>query len=154
MKRWVKRIFAGLLFVVVVLQFVPVDHSNPPEHGQLPASPEVQAVLRRACYDCHSNETNWPWYSKIAPASLLISSDVKKGRKEVNFSTWEKYDERRKARKLKEIAKEVEKGDMPLPYYLPLHPDAKLSAAERDMIVNWAKERNTSIIGLSSKTKS
>jgi heme-binding protein len=64
---------------------------------------------------------------------------VKKGRKEVNFSTWEQYDENRRVRKLKEIAKQVEKGDMPLFYYLPLHPDARLSAAERERIVNWAK---------------
>jgi uncharacterized membrane protein len=140
MKRWFKRIFVGLLLVGVVLQFVPVDRTNPPEHGQLAASPEVQAVLRRACYDCHSNETNWPWYSKIAPVSLLISSDVKKGRKEVNFSVWESYDKRRKTRKLREIAKEVEKGSMPLAYYLPLHPDAKLTAAERDLILSWAKQ--------------
>jgi heme-binding protein len=71
---------------------------------------------------------------------LLIANDVKKGRKEVNFSTWEQYDEGRRARKLKEIAKEVETGDMPLFYYLPLHPDAKLTAAERELIVKWAKQ--------------
>jgi hypothetical protein len=99
----------------------------------------VQALLRRSCFDCHSNETQWPWYAQIAPVSLLIARDVKNGRKEVNFSMWEKFDEKRKARKLKEIAKEVEKGDMPLFYYLPLHPDAKLSAAERELIIRWAK---------------
>jgi hypothetical protein len=71
---------------------------------------------------------------------LLIARDVRKGRKEVNFSTWEKYDEKHKARKLKEIAKEVEKGGMPLFYYSPLHPDAKLTPAERGAIVNWAKQ--------------
>jgi len=69
----------------------------------------------------------------------MIAQDVKKGRKEVNFSTWENYDAKRKARKLKEIAKEVEQGGMPLFYYLPLHPDAKLSPAERARIVKWAQ---------------
>jgi len=140
MKKTVKRIGIALVVVVVALQFVPVEKTNPAGHGQLAAPPEVQALLQRACYDCHSNETVWPWYSHIAPASLLIASDVKKGRKEVNFSTWEQYDESRRARKLKEIAKQVEKGDMPLFYYLPLHPDAKLSAAERERIVKWAKQ--------------
>lgn len=140
MKRWLKRIAAGLLLAVGALQFVPVDSINPPEHGQLPASAEVQAVLRRSCYDCHSNETRWPWYAKIFPASLLIARDVKKGRGEVNFSMWEKYDERRKMRKLREIAKEVEKGSMPPAYYLPLHLEARLSAAERDLIMRWAKQ--------------
>jgi hypothetical protein len=140
MKRWFKRILVGLLFVGVVLQFVPVDRTNPPEHGQPPASPEVEAILRRACYDCHSNETNWPWYSKIAPASLLLARDVKEGRREVNFSTWEKYDEQRRMRKRREIVKEVEQGSMPPGYYVPLHPEAKLSATDRGLIIKWAQQ--------------
>ncbi len=137
---WLKRIGIGLVALLVVLQFVPIERANPPERGEAPGPPEVQALLRRACFDCHSHETKWPWYAQIAPISLLIARDVKNGRKEVNFSLWEKYDERRKARKLKEITKEVEKGDMPLFYYLPLHPDAKLSAAEREIILRWAKQ--------------
>lgn len=140
MKKTVKRIAIALMVILIALQFVPVDKTNPPAHGQLAAPAEVQALLHRACYDCHSNETVWPWYSLIAPASLLIASDVKKGRKEVNFSTWDRYDERRRARKLKEIAKQVEKGEMPLFYYLPLHPDAKLSEPERELIVKWANQ--------------
>jgi hypothetical protein len=161
MKRWLKRAGIGLIVITVVLQLIPIERTNPSERGEPSGPPEVQALLRRACYDCHSNETNWPWYSKIAPASLLIARDVQKGRKEVNFSTWEKYDDRRKARKLKEIAKEVEKGDMPLPYYLPLHPHylplhphAKLLAEERELIVKWAKDLNTSRIGRTSESKS
>lgn len=140
MKKWLKRVGIGLFLILIGLQFVPVDRANPPEHDQLAVPAEVQAILRRACYDCHSNETNWPWYSQIAPASLLLANDVKEGRREVNFSTWEKYDQRRKSRKLKEIANQVEKGDMPLWYYLPLHPDAKLSPADRELILKWAKQ--------------
>jgi hypothetical protein len=140
MKQFFKRLGFALIVILIGLQFIPVDKSNPPERGAAAAPAEVQALLRRACFDCHSNETVWPWYSQIAPASLLIARDVRKGRKEVNFSTWEKYDETHKARKLKEIAKEVEKGGMPLFYYLLLHPDAKLSPAERELIVNWAKQ--------------
>lgn len=128
------------MVITIAIQFIAVDQSNPPERGMAAAPAEVQAPLRRACFDCHSNETAWPWYSHIAPAAFLIAQDVKKGRKEVNFSAWEKYDERRKARKLKEIAKQVEKGGMPLFYYLPLHPAAKLSPIERDQIVKWAKQ--------------
>jgi hypothetical protein len=128
------------MVILVALQFVPVEKTNPPAKGQLAAPPEVQALLHRACYDCHSHETVWPWYSNVAPASLLIASDVKEGRRKVNFSTWDQYDEQRKARKLKEIAKEVAKGDMPLFYYLPLHAGSKLTAAEREMIVKWAKQ--------------
>ncbi|MGE5217450.1 MAG: heme-binding domain-containing protein [Chloroflexota bacterium] len=138
MKKWLKRLGVGLVIVVIGLQFVPVERTNPAEHGQPQAPAEIQALLRRACYDCHSNETIWPWYSQIAPLSLLLARDVKEGRREVNFSTWEKYEARRKNRKLKEIAEQVEKGDMPPWYYLPFHPDAKLSAAEREMIIKWA----------------
>ena len=140
MKQFFKRLGLALFVIVIGIQLIPVDKSNPPERGAAAAPGDVQTLLRRACFDCHSNETVWPWYSQIAPASLVIAQDVKKGRKEVNFSTWEKYDERRKARKLKEIAKQVEKGGMPLFYYLPLHPDAKLSPAERELIVKWAKQ--------------
>ena len=140
MKKFLKRTGLALIIILIVSQFFPVDQTNPPARGAAAAPAEVQALLRRACFDCHSNETVWPWYSQIAPASLLIARDVKEGRKEVNFSTWEKYDEKRKARKLKEIAKEVEKGDMPLFYYLPLHPEAKLSPAERKLIVKWATQ--------------
>ena len=140
MKQFFKRLGLALIVIVIGIQLIPVDQSSPPERGAAAAPADVQTLLRRACFDCHSNETVWPWYAQIAPASLLIARDVKKGRKEVNFSTWEKYDDKRKARKLKEIAKQVEKGGMPLYYYLPFHPDAKLSPAERELIVNWAKQ--------------
>ena len=140
MKNWLAKIGIPLVIALVAVQFVPVARTNPPENGPLPALAEVHAVIQRGCYDCHSNETRWPWYSRVAPASWLIAHDVKEGRKEVNFSIWNQYDQRRKDRKLKEIVKEVEKGKMPPWYYVPLHPDAKLSAAERELIVTWAKQ--------------
>lgn len=141
MAKWIKRIGVVLIGALVLAQFVPVAQSNPPERGNPPAPAEVQAVLRRACYDCHSNETVWPWYAKVAPASLLIAHDVDEGRKELNFSLWDQYNDQRKTRKKKEIVKEVEKGDMPLWYYTPLHPDAKLSASDRELILNWARQQ-------------
>lgn len=140
MKRWFKRILVGSLVILIGLQFIPVDRTNPPERGQPVVPLQVQVVLRRACYDCHSNETVWPWYSKIAPVSLLLARDVKKGRKELNFSTWENYAGRRRQRKLREMVKEVDRGKMPPAYYVPLHPAAKLSAADRGLIINWAQQ--------------
>ncbi len=139
MKKWLKRVGGGLIVLLIVLQFVPVERTNPPDHREFMAPADVQAILRRACYNCHSNETVWPWYSKVAPVSFLLANDVKEGRREVNFSTWEKATEQRKARKLKEIVKEVESGDMPPWYYVPLHPEAKLSPADRKTIIAWAK---------------
>lgn len=140
MGRWIKRIGIGLLVILIVAQFVPVAQSNPPERGKPAAPAEVQMVLQHACYDCHSNETVWPWYSKIAPGSFLIARDVKEGRKELNFSLWNQYDDRRKARKKKEIVKQVEKGEMPPWFYTPLHPDAKLSEKDRASLLNWARQ--------------
>jgi cytochrome c551/c552 len=140
LKKWLKRIGAGLIALLIVLQFFPVEQSNPAERGKFRAPADVEAVLRRACYDCHSHETVWPWYAKIAPLSFLLANDVKEGRREVNFSTWETYNDQRRARKLKEIVKEVQSGDMPPWYYVPLHPDAKLSPTDRQAIINWAKQ--------------
>lgn len=140
MAKWIKRFAVGLIALLIVVQFVPVVRVNPTERGQPPAPSEVQALLQRACYDCHSNETQWPWYSHVAPLSFLIARDVTEGRKELNFSLWNGFNERRKARKLKEIAEQVEQGKMPQWYYVLLHPDAKLSPADRELIIKWAKQ--------------
>jgi hypothetical protein len=139
MAKWMKKFAVGLIAVLIVVQFVPVARVNPTERGQPAAPSEVQALLQRACYDCHSNETQWPWYSSVAPLSFLIARDVTEGRKELNFSLWNGYNERRKGRKLKEIAEQVEKSKMPQWYYVSLHPDAKLSPADRELIIKWAR---------------
>ena len=140
MTKWMKKLGFGLIAVFIVAQFVPVARVNPTERGQPAAPVEVQDILQRACYDCHSNETRWPWYSQVAPASFLIARDVTDGRRELNFSLWNQYNERRKSRKLKEIAEQVEKRKMPQWYYVPFHPEAQLSPTERDLILSWAKQ--------------
>ena len=139
--RWTKKISLILVIGLFAMQLFPVERSNPSDRGQLDAPAEVESILRRACYDCHSNETRWPWYARIAPMSFLLARDVKAGRRELNLSIWDRYDQRRKARKLKEIVKEVEEGDMPPWYYVPVHPDAKLSQGERETIVKWSKRQ-------------
>ncbi len=138
--KWIKKAALFLVIALVAMQLIPLDRSNPSDRGEAAAPPEVTTILRRACYDCHSNETRWPWYAQLAPISFLLWHDVKDGRKEVNFSTWDRYDARRKERKLKEIVKEVKDGDMPPWYYVPLHPNAKLSNADRDAIIKWANQ--------------
>lgn len=90
------------------------------------------------CYDCHSNETVWPWYSGIAPVSWLVARDVRKGREELNFSTWDRYTTKQQVEKLKESWEEVEEGEMPLWFYLPVHRDAVLSAEDRAVLRKWA----------------
>ncbi len=140
MAKWMKKFAVGLIAILIVAQFVPVARVNPTERGQPAAPGEVQAILQRACYDCHSNETRWPWYAQVAPASFLIARDVNEGRRQLNFSLWSQFNERRKSRKLKEIVEQVEKSKMPQWYYVSLHPDAKLSAADRELIIKWARQ--------------
>ena len=136
------RVLLALVVILVAIQFVPVDRTSPPVEDEVPAPPDVRAVLRRACYDCHSNETTWPWYSRIAPVSWLIARDVREGREETNYSTWSRYDAKRQAKLLKESWEEVAEGEMPPWFYLPLHPDAKLSEADRAALKAWATRQS------------
>jgi hypothetical protein len=138
--RWqVLRWFLfGIVLALIVMQFVPVERSNPPVEEEVPAPANVRAMLRRACYDCHSNETRWPWYSHVAPVSWLVAHDVHEARKHLNFSTWNQYNPKRQARKLNEVWEEVDEGEMPLWYYLAVHRDAVLSDADRALLREWA----------------
>jgi cytochrome c551/c552 len=138
--RYFKTAAVGLAVALVAVQLVPVTHTNPPVGGDVAAPAEVAALLRRACYDCHSNETVWPWYSRVAPASWLVSHDVEEGREELNFSTWADYSAKRRAKKLKETAEEVSEGEMPPWYYVLLHPEARLDDAERTRLLAWTAD--------------
>jgi hypothetical protein len=129
-----------LLLALVAIQLVPVDTRNPPVTGDVPTSPAVKAVLRRACYDCHSHETRWPWYGRVAPVSWLLARDVREGRAELNFSTWDQYGAQQQVKKLKESWEEVAEGEMPPWFYLPAHREARLSAEDRALLRQWARE--------------
>ncbi|WP_298407073.1 heme-binding domain-containing protein [uncultured Chloroflexus sp.] len=135
-----KRIFRprnvamALAVLFVAIQAVPVWawQTNPPVTGDVAwTTPEAASIARRACYDCHSNETVWPWYSKIAPASWLITYDVIKGRSELNFS----QPLREPHELAQEIAEVVRSGEMPPRQYLLLHPEAKLTPQEVQALV-------------------
>lgn len=136
-KMWVWTAIA-LALVFVAIQFAPVDHSNPAIQTQVPASAEARAVLKRACYDCHSNQTRWPWYTYVAPVSWLIAKDVREGRMQLNYSTWNKLTPAEQAEVFKESWEKVQSGEMPLGIYVPLHPEAKLSPADRAILKAWA----------------
>jgi hypothetical protein len=137
-KRAVRITLLILLAIFVAIQFVPVPRSNPPVTGEITAPPEVKEVLRRSCYDCHSNETVYPWYSRVAPGSWLLARDVREGRKELNFSAWQQMQQARQNRRRKGIWKEVASGEMPPWFYLPLHPAAKLSDADKAVLKTWS----------------
>jgi hypothetical protein len=125
-----------------VAQFVRPSATNPPVQSDLVAPAEVKSALRHACYDCHSNETEWPWYSAVAPASWMIRHDVSEGRRRLNFSEWADYasDPETAAQKLRRIATSVASGDMSPRYYRLLHADARLTAAQRETLIRWAEQ--------------
>ena len=127
------------LGVLVAIQLVPVTRDNGPGTvDAVDAPPEVKTVLRRACANCHSGATEWPWYSHVAPVSWLVAHDVHEGREHLDFATLPAAKPKRKAKLFGEIAEEVEEGAMPLRSYRWLHPEARLTDAERKAIVDWA----------------
>ena len=108
--------------------------------------PAVLGILNRSCRDCHSEQTNYPWYSYVAPVSILIGSDVKRGREHLNFSEWPQYSKIRRERALSEIANQVKDRDMPLTIYLLLHPSARLSSSDVDTVFNWTQQERLRLI--------
>ncbi|MDE3165935.1 MAG: heme-binding domain-containing protein [Acidobacteriota bacterium] len=127
-----------MLLLAALIQFVPFghDHTNPPVTRE-PAwdSPQTSGLVRRACFDCHSNETVWPWYASVAPFSWLVGRDVAGGRRHLNFSQWD-----RPQRRAKDVAAEVRGGDMPPWFYLPMHPAARLTEAEKQLLISGAEK--------------
>ena len=141
----VKKILLGLAAIFVIIQFFRIDKTNPPVDPvldminvvQVPA--EIQGILKTSCYDCHSNESVYPWYTNVAPLSWWIKDHINEGRGELNFSEWADYSLRRKDHKLDEIVEMIEEEEMPLPSYLIAHGDARLSAEQKALLVVWAK---------------
>ena len=129
-----KKILIAIVVILVVIQFIPVDITNPPVTEEIKAPENVMNILHTSCYDCHSNKTNWPWYSYVAPVSFFISSDVSEGRHHLNFTEWNKYDEKRREKKLDGVEEMVEEGDMPLATYKLMHPSARLDENKINVI--------------------
>jgi len=124
---------AVLLILFLVIQVFPIgaERSNPPVVAE-PSwdSPRTRELFHRACADCHSNETRWPWYSHVAPVSWLVAHDVAEGREHFNTSEWN-----RPQRHAGKAARELREGDMPLPIYLPMHREARLSPGEKQELL-------------------
>lgn len=137
MKRRYKIVLA-VAGVLIGAQAFQCDRTNPTVTGDLHADADVDAVLRRACYDCHSNETRWPWYSRVAPISWLVHRDVFEGRRHLNFSEWDKVPADKLEKRKSGCWREVNSGDMPLWFYLPMHPAAKLGDADKAILRRWA----------------
>ncbi len=133
-----KYVLIFIAILLVAIQFVPVKMINEKTAKalEIKAPKKVMSILKRSCYDCHSNEVKFPWYASIAPASFFIKRHVDIGRKWLNFSIWETYTPKQKDKKLEEIYKAVYKA-MPLSGYEKMHQNAKLTQKDRNLIRDW-----------------
>ena len=140
-----KKILLGLLAVILLAQFFQPSSnkgsaSGPTDISQAVSVPDsIQKILSVACYDCHSNHTNYPWYSRITPVNWWLRDHITDGKKELNFSEFANYNYKRKTKKFEEIAEEVEHGEMPLKSYLWIHDEARLTDGQRKSLISWAK---------------
>jgi hypothetical protein len=140
LKRFLVRVVIGLAILFIGIQFWPVSRSNPPVTGDLAAPEPVNSILRRSCYDCHSNETRWPWYTNVSPTSWMVADHVHHGREHFNYSEWASIDEDEQDQLLGGICSLAERGRMPIPSYLLLHRHAKLSPADVKTLCDWSEK--------------
>jgi hypothetical protein len=154
MKRMKKKLIVPVIVVILVLiQFIRIDKTNPEAKASLDyfsvTNPpeEIKDILRNACYDCHSNETAFPWYANVAPVSWMIKHHVNEGREDLNFSEWSNYPANKAEDINKECYEEISDHDMPLKSYTLMHPKAKLSPEQLNQLQQWfisqKKNKNT-----------
>ena len=140
-----KKILIIIIVAFILIQFFPIDKTNlvatpKMDFLQIKDTPEKTAVsIRNACYDCHSNESKYPWYSNIQPVGWFLKKHIDYGRKELNFSTFATYTKKKQAKKLEEAVEMLEKNEMPLDSYIVGHSEAKLSMAQKEELIHYFK---------------
>jgi len=139
------KIILTLIAILVISQLIRIDKSNEPidpatDFVVLKEAPsDIVKILKRSCYDCHSNTANYPWYTNIAPVSWWIKHHINEGREELNFSTFGTYDVKRANHKMEEVVEMLEENKMPLTSYLIMHGEAKLTESEKESLIKWVK---------------
>ena len=132
-----------LLIVFVGIQFIPTKRNqseNVPKTDFIivnNAPKNIKNTFQTSCYDCHSNNTSYPWYNKVQPVAWLLENHIEEGKAELNFSEWNNYSDRRKKSKLKSIISQIEDNKMPLSSYTIIHKNANLSIEQKNEIINW-----------------
>jgi hypothetical protein len=143
MHKKVKRVLIALLVILVLIQFIRINKTNPVSDPAqdliniLQPPDDLAHIMKVACYDCHSHHTTYPWYTNIAPFSFWIKAHINEAREHLNFSVWSTYDDKRAHHKLEECYEEVLEGHMPLPSYTWMHGEAKLNAEQRKSLATW-----------------
>ncbi len=142
-----KKIGLFLLIVFVIMQFFRIDKTNPSvDKAQdfmtlTQPNEEITSILKIACYDCHSHETHYPWYTNISPVNWWVKKHIRVGREKLNFSEWGAYAANKANHKLEECAEETREKHMPLTPYWIMHPKAKLSEAQRETLAKWFESK-------------
>ena len=142
-----KTILSILLGIFIIMQFFRIDKTNPPVNKALDfieihqPPKEIAAMLKDACYDCHSHEVKYPWYTNVAPVSWWVKGHIDNGIEELNFSEWGNYEASKAKHKLEESYEKVEKKEMPLTPYLIAHSEARLTTEQRAALVKYFKEK-------------
>jgi hypothetical protein len=141
-----KQLLLWCVGMLIVIQAIQIDIPTPPASidpkDEIQAPKEIMAMLKTSCYDCHSYQTKMPWYGHISPISLEVKSHIKNGREAVNFQEWRSYDEKKRAKIYEGIVKTIN-FRMPMPMYLIVHKEAKLTQKQRQAIKVWAKSHLT-----------
>jgi len=146
-----KKILLGLLMVLILIQFIQPARNKSSELSSTDIKktfsiPEnVQLVLQISCYDCHSNNTNYPWYSRIQPFGWLLAKHIKNGKAELNFNEFSSYSLRRQISKLNGIGNSVKDGTMPLNSYTMIHKNARLSKEDKALLIDWTMSTKDSL---------
>lgn len=149
--RLSKKILTGILIVFILIQFIRPARNNgnvvlSTDITKIVAIPtNVQSRLQISCYDCHSNKTNYPWYSNIEPLGWWLAHHIKEGKAELNFNEFDSYSRRRQLSKLKAIGESIEDGSMPLSSYTLIHQSARLSNEDKKTIMQWAEKAKDSL---------
>ena len=126
-----------VLLIFLGIQFIPVERTNPPVETRSVGPDPVMVMLRRSCFACHSNETAWPWYGRVAPFSWLVTRDVNRAREKLNFSTWNRHSLAEQDRLMAEIWKKVKSGDMPPTMYVFGNQEARVTTDHHQMLRAW-----------------
>ena len=146
-----KKILIALLVVLVVLQFFQIDKTNPAvdeskDFLKTQNTPEeIASIIKTSCYDCHSNESKYPWYSNVQPAGWFLKGHIDEGREELNFSTFTDYEVKRQDHKLEECIEYIEKDEMPLGSYTLVHREAALTEAQKNILIDYFKSVRTKL---------
>jgi hypothetical protein len=150
MKRIIKITGIVLAILFIVIQFIPRDRNErATESGNgiakvFSVPDNVRAILKKSCYDCHSNYTNYPWYAYIQPMRFILDGHIRAGKAELNFDEFGSYTARKQRSRLRAIGESLDEGSMPLPSYTMIHRDAILSKADKQLLANWVKSINES----------